>query len=360
MYILEIIPTLQAGGAEVFVVNLCNELCKRTGVKITLLTLYDSSDCFLRSKLDSRVSVSTLPKKRGFDLSMMFKIRRFIKNGKFDVAHFHINAITYAIFAGMNIKCKCVATIHNDAYREASGIHRMVRRILFTLNWIYPITISHQSQQSFQQLYAKPSIIIYNGVPKHNPSTNFSLERYKVTNQTRLLISAAAIYPVKNELNVVRAVHRLISEGEDISFILVGRNADNTYTTEIKKYLSSRIHYLGEVSNPVDYMCSGDYFILASHYEGLPISLLEAVSVGCIPIVTPVGGCIDVVKNQENGFIVNSPEEIDIYNTLKQALNTSYREYDKLQKHVLADAKLYSISYCADSHFKLFQKITKS
>ena len=107
-------------------------------------------------------------------------------------------------------------------------------------------------------------------------------------------------------------------------------------------------------------MCSGDYFILASHYEGLPISLLEAVSVGCIPIVTPVGGCIDVVKNQENGFIVNSPEEIDIYNTLKQALNTSYREYDKLQKHVLADAKLYSISYCADSHFKLFQKITKS
>ena len=47
----------------------------------------------------------------------------------------------------------------------------------------------------------------------------------------------------------------------------------------------------------------GDAYALCSSYEGMPISLIEAIGVGCIPVCTPVGGIVDVVHNGENGFL---------------------------------------------------------
>ena len=93
MKILEIIPSLQAGGAEVFLVNLCNEMCRHNGVSVTLLTFYDSEYSFLRKKLDSSITFAYLPKSRGLDFKLMYRICDFIKDGGYDIAHFHVNAI---------------------------------------------------------------------------------------------------------------------------------------------------------------------------------------------------------------------------------------------------------------------------
>ena len=200
MKILEVIPSLQAGGAEVFLVNLCNEMCRHNGMSITLLTFYDSENCFLRKKLDPSIMIACIHKSRGLDIKLMYRICDFITNGKFDIAHFHVNAIAYALLPAIRKLCRCYATIHNDAYREASGGHRLIRRILFWSKKVYPITISDQSDASFHQLYGDTvsTTVIYNGVPTYNPTPEFSLKRYKATPRTKIFIMAAAITPVKN------------------------------------------------------------------------------------------------------------------------------------------------------------------
>lgn len=359
MKILEIIPSLQAGGAEVFLVNLCNEMCLHNGVSVTLLTFYDSEYSFLRKKLDSSITFAYIPKSRGFDFKLMYRICDFIKDGRYDIAHFHVNAIAYATLPAVKKLCRCYATIHNDAYREASGVHRLIRRYLFKTNKVHPITISHQSDVSFHQLYGNtiPTTVIYNGVPPYNPTSGFSLKQYKTTSETKLFIMAAAVTPVKNELTVALAVKQLIDEGEDIALVIAGRDADKQYAQQLKDITTQRIHYVGEVTNPMDYMYQGDYFVLASHFEGLPISLLEAVSVGCIPIVTPVGGCADVVDNERNGFIIATQNQQDIYNTLKKVLHFPSQRISKIREQALSDADRYSISYCANSHLSLFNHI---
>lgn len=361
MRILEVIPSLQAGGAEVFIVNLCNEICKRQGVDITLLTFYKSDNCFLSSKLNPAINLVHISKTKGFDIKLMFRLCRFIKKGKYDVAHFHVNAIAYALLPAIRKLCRCYATIHNDAFREASGIHRFIRYVLFRFNMALPITISHQSDVSFHKLYGYsiPTTIIYNGVPKHILTPGFSLKKYKITDDTKIFIIAAAVTPVKNELAVVKAVQCLIDEGEDIVLIIVGRDADVAYTQQIRNMTSHRIYYLGEVRNPVDYMYFADYFVLASHFEGLPISLLESVSVGCIPIVTPVGGCKDIVKDSYNGFIIDTQKESDIYKTIKRALYCTSDFTKKIRKQIVSDANEYSISHCSDSYLSLFNRTKK-
>lgn len=356
MNILEVIPSLQVGGAEVFLVNLCNEMCRHNGVSITLLTFYDSENCFLRKKLDPSITITCIHKSRGLDIKLMYRICNFITNGDFDIAHFHVNAIVYALLPAIRKLCRCYATIHNDAYREASGVHRLVRRILFKSKKVYPITISNQSDASFHQLYGDTisTTVIYNGVPTYNPTYGFSLKQYKVSPGTKIFIMAAAITPVKNELAVALAVKQLIDEGEDIALVIAGRDADKQYTQQLKAVTSQRIHYIGEVTNPVDYMSHGDYFVLASHFEGLPISLLEAVSVGCIPIITPVGGCADVVQDGRNGFIIPTQKRQDIYKMIKKILHLSNETIKGIKEQTLSDAKRYTISYCTNSHLSLF------
>ena len=48
------------------------------------------------------------------------------------------------------------------------------------------------------------------------------------------------------------------------------------------------------------------YFILCSKYEGNPKTLLEAMSSGCIVIGTNVEGVNSIIKNNHNGFLINS------------------------------------------------------
>lgn len=361
MRILEVIPSLQAGGAEVFLVNLCNEMCRHKEVSITLLTFYDSENSFLRKKLDPSITLAYIPKSRGLDFKLMYHICDFIKDGGFDIAHFHVNAIAYALLPAIKNVCRCYATIHSDAYREASGIHRFIRCVLFKSKKVYPITISHQSDVSFHKLYGNSvsTTVIYNGVPVYNPTTVFSLKQYKKTTETKLFIMAAAVTPMKNEVAVALAAKQLIDEGEDIAIVFAGRAADKDYTSRLNEITSHRIHYIGEVPNPIDYMYHGNYFVMASDFEGLPISLLEAVSVGCVPIVTPVGGCADVVQDGKNGFIIPTQKPQDIYKTIKKILHLSNQTIKNIREQALSDAKRYTIAHCAESHISLFNQINK-
>ena len=64
MKILEVVPNLQAGGAETFVVNLSNTLAQNKDVEVTILTLYPPEESeFLRKKIISRVNVINLEKR---------------------------------------------------------------------------------------------------------------------------------------------------------------------------------------------------------------------------------------------------------------------------------------------------------
>ncbi len=82
--------------------------------------------------------------------------------------------------------------------------------------------------------------------------------------------------------------------------------------------LSGIVNYLGWVNgsekNKELYNC--DVFILPSYNEGLPISILEAMSYSCPVISTPVGGIPEIIKSNENGILVEPGNLKQIKNSL--------------------------------------------
>ena len=71
-------------------------------------------------------------------------------------------------------------------------------------------------------------------------------------------------------------------------------------------YLGARFVYSGVVSGEGKngFLRSLDVFVLPSFFEGLPMSLLECMSYGAVPVTTEVGSIGEVVKNGENGLII--------------------------------------------------------
>lgn len=107
-------------------------------------------------------------------------------------------------------------------------------------------------------------------------------------------------------------------------------------------------------------MSESDAFCLPSIYEGLPIALLEALSVGCIPICSPVGGIVNVITSGSNGILSASSAEEDYYMALKKYLELTAAERAEMKKRCLASFADYSIEKASQAYIAYYRKILKS
>ena len=358
MRILQVIPSLATGGAEVFVVSLCNSIVKM-GHDVTLLTFYPRQKGeFLYERLDTRVEIVTIGKKFGVDPTLSLRIRKFIKRNGFDVAHFHVNAIAYALIPATTYPgCRYIATIHSDAEKEASGLHRLVRKFLFGKRLMVPVTISKESQRSFADLYHLDSELIFNGVATDFPSSGEpdTINRFRFTDTTKVFTLVASVGEVKNQLNAAKAFNSLAKEGYDVVLVLVGRIGDTDYCRQVKAEASDHVIVYGPYAKPLELLRDSDFFMLVSIYEGMPLSLLEAFSAGVVPVVTNVGGCRNLVKDGENGIICSSCEIEDIKIAVIRALSIKDNEKQQMKARLKSEFGRFSIEKCTEAYLSLYK-----
>lgn len=361
MKIIEFIPQLGSGGGERFTVDLCNELAERNEVILCLSHSLDKIG-FYKDDINEKIRVVCFNKKAGMDLGLLFRFYKFVKKEKPNVVHTHLSAIEYTILA--NYLCRDTFffhTVHNDAEKETMGlrISRIVRKFMFGKKRTCPVTISKESQKSFELFYGMSAPMIPNGrnIPSNLEVSNVvcdEIKRYKETSHTKILVHLAHIDKVKRQHISAKAVDRLTKEGYDIAILYIGKQREKEILAQIESINNPRIHLLGEKNNPLEYLKMADAFCLCSEYEGFPISLIEAIGVGCVPICTPVGGIVNVIKNRVNGFLTDDISEKSFYSTLKQYLDLSESEKNTMRQMATASYAPYSMTECASKYLSLF------
>lgn len=358
MKIVEFIPSLRAAGAERLVVDLSNEFADSTSVsEVSVVTLYKpSSDESLRCFLNPIIKTYSLNKSVGFSLMTYWRFYRLLKLLRPDVVHAHTVAINYLLLAMLLMpKVKFYITFHNDANFEAtSKVAMLLRKIYLRLRPNIAVTISEHSQMTFRNVYKKASTLIYNGAPNILP-VKMNLTRYRLTPETRLFINVARIMPAKRQLFIAEAFTQLIDEGYDIAIMFIGDEKDKIISEKLKEYSNDRIFVLGQKDNPRDYMFSCDCFTLGSEYEGMPITLIEAFSIGCIPICTPAGGCANMISNMKNGILASDLSLESYCEAIKQYLSLDQSQIQQM-KVACVDTfeKKYKISTCCQKYLDLF------
>jgi glycosyltransferase involved in cell wall biosynthesis len=169
-------------------------------------------------------------------------------------------------------------------------------------------------------------------------------------------VSIGHISPVKNHILLCTAVDQLTQRGEQIELYMFGRYFDGSIVESIKSLNNPHIHMLGEVENPRQYLRDADVFCMSSVVEGMPISLIEALSCGLIPVCTAVGGIVDVVEDGKNGFLSRDMSVESYVKALEQVLAMTPQEMEAMKCACRESAKRYSIEECAKQYEELFAK----
>ncbi|EOU2000539.1 glycosyltransferase [Clostridium perfringens] len=322
--VFHIIPDLGVGGAEKLVLDLCRNIDKnKFDVKVISLFARTNSIYDEQAEKDG-IDIIYLDKKKGLDLSILYKLISLFKKYKPDIINTHLYVMSYVLPAAIFTRRKnIVHTVHNIAEKELRDSVKKIMKIAYRYFNVKPIAISNMIMESIESEYkiSKKNIkCIYNGID----TTVFSGEKAKINNSINL-ISVGRFTEQKNHKMMIEAFSKALKKNNNLKLILVG---DGILRREIenivrKKGIYSKVEFRGVKSNICNELKRAHIYISSSLWEGLPITILEAMSCGLPILCTDVGGNKDVVK--ENGILVEN-------NNCEQLTNAILMLADDLEK----------------------------
>lgn len=282
------------------------------------------------------------------NLKAIMKLYEICNDKKPQLVHTHMSACIYAVFWVVFHNTKMVHTIHTVPKFEFSDRIKWVMKLMYRTRKVIPVGISFSIAKEAETLYKLPrnSIrVIYNGIN----TLKFKLN--KKTNDKVVLIHIGRLCKVKNQQAIINAIVGLYN----IELIIIGNG-------ELKKSLESMVRELGlddnviftgYVSNVEYWLSKADIFIMSSHYEGVPLAILEAMASGLPIISTDVGSIKEIVK--ENGMLVDTNDSKALKKAIKVLLcDDALRK--RMGKKSLLLSKQYDIKYMVNQYENLYLK----
>ena len=231
--------------------------------------------------------------------------------------------------------CACVARAHRwDNFAEVypSGYLPFKKYIIHNLSQTY--TISQKGKDSFEK-YLNKSLDDMVTVSRLGKFNERPVQYDKVGNQF-LICSCSDIRADKRVDKIIDVIS--LMKTPNIKWVHIG---DDKLRQEIECYAANKLkksqyEFLGLIPNPsiLDYYSTNyvDLFINLSTSEGIPVSVMEAMSAGIPVLATNVGGTSEIV-NKSNGFLVDENiNVVDVAKIIDEYLakpEDSRREYRK-------------------------------
>ena len=362
MRILQLIFNLGSGGAEKFTVDLCNELSKKNDVILCVIQKESKDLSFFRQQVNENVKYKNLGCRKGINMLTFFTIFRLIQKVKPEVVHAHLNTKIYLFLPSIFFKSKIkfVHTIHSLAEKDVGfQFQKQLNNYFYSRRFINAVSISKECNTSFINFYKNIEVnLIENGASpllktKDFQKVKYELESLKNNTTDLVFIHVGRFSKEKNQKLLVNVFNRFFKNNINSILLIIGPNYDIPEAKILRGNSNQKIHYLGAKQNVADYLLNSDVFVLTSQWEGLPISLLEAMSCGVIPVCTPAGGIPDVIKNDTIGFLSKDFLEEEFY----LALIKCVEKIDVFDRDNLINFfKInYSMEKCTERYIQIYQ-----
>lgn len=353
--VLLVMPEFGLAGAETMCESLANELSMDSYIRVTIASLFTFHSAITDRLEQNGIKVYYLGKKRGVDISVVFKLFKIIKDNNINVIHTHRYVMPYAIPAAILGRVAIrVHTVHNIASKELLPAQRKFASLCYKFLSVTPIAISPQVKKTIADEYRLPLgriPMIFNG---SDLSKCIVKTDYGIKDGILHILHIGRYMEVKNQDLTIKTICLLIKNGFRVECSFIGGGDKEEYYRNIARGLGVNdiCHFLGLQSNVYPYLHEADVFILPSKYEGMPISLIEAMGTGLPIIASNVGGVPDMITNGESGVLIE-PNETDLYNAIIQ-LYTDIRLREKLGKGALKKAQIFSSSQMASNYISVY------
>jgi glycosyltransferase involved in cell wall biosynthesis len=241
------------------------------------------------------------------------QLTRFLRAEKFDLIHTHLSYANIlgcltAPFAG----CSVVSSLHNTESDSRKRSVRVVRLETLILRYFARriIAVGYGVADAFRARVKNRKVdIIPNGIPAPPTVTREArqnLRREIAGDENRILLLAVGRFvPAKGYEDMIESFSRLHRKNPRCFLAIAGsgRNFDKIRAQISDMQLDDSICCLGMRDDVPQLLAASDIFVSSSHWEGLPVAILEAMMTG-LPIVATAVGDIPKVVTPEAGMIV--------------------------------------------------------
>ncbi|MDV7187457.1 glycosyltransferase [Lutibacter sp. TH_r2] len=304
--VIQIIDSLNPGGAEMMAVNIANGLSKKN-VKSFLCTT--RTEGLLKEKIKNTKNYLFLNRKNTLDIRAFKTLLHFIKKEKITIIHAHSSSIFIGFI--MKLFLPKLTLVWHDHYGKSEALKKrpylLLRFIGRKIN--IAIVVNELLFQWSKNILKLKSVI---NLPNFASLSENKIDSFQLKGvEGKRIICLANFRPQKDHLNLLKAFKIINKKYNDWTLHLVGLDLNDEYSKNVHQYikennLDSVVHCYGSIQNIANVLSQATIGVLASESEGLPVTLLEYGLVKLPVVVTDVGDCSKVVEHTKTGFVVPS------------------------------------------------------
>ncbi|PRA14443.1 MULTISPECIES: glycosyltransferase family 4 protein [Pseudomonas] len=259
------------------------------------------------------------------DFRFYVEFRRIVLEWKPDLIHAHSSkAGIVGRLVAKTLSIPCVFTAHGWAFTEGVAtsrriLYRCIERLVanFTSKIItvsdYDRSLALRSGVGAEDLI----VTIHNGMPSVT-------EEASVTGPSKVtrLIMVARFDAPKDHVFLVRALASLPRSDWAMEFVGDGPTMPEVKNLVSELGLEDRFYFAGACSDVSERLSKSDVFCLISNWEGLPLTVLEAMRTGLPVIASRVGGVPEAVAQQETGILVDKHDHDGLVSALSTLIGS--------------------------------------
>ena len=207
------------------------------------------------------------------------------------------------------------------------------------------VSFQNNDDQSYFQnlgLTQRKNSKVINGSGVDTKIFKFDSEGYKKTN----FLMIGRLLNQKGIKLFLKNAEKIKKKYPKYTFTLIGKKEegpDKISFNEIKYYIDNKIiNYISETNDVIKFYNECKVFILPSYYrEGMPKTMIEAMSIGRPVIVSDIPGPKDIIENKIHGILLDLNDLNSLEKAIKYFINISEIDYKRISKNCRSTAESY-------------------
>ena len=276
---------------------------------------------------DGGVKVHVIQEKGSFrDMPMSAKIGRILKRDRVDLVHAHgYKETVLGVVSGRLAGVRRFVCTHHGGPEPFTGLAEFKNQIYLLLDHVVTkhgideiISVSEDLRSRLVHKYGSEKVItIHNGIALENRATidkTKTRREFGFPVEVHIVGTVGRLTPVKGLHHFLKAARIVLEARRDVLFLIVGDGPLRDGLEEMARQfgIHDSVIFLGFREDAVELMSVMDIFALTSLHEGIPMALLEAMSLGLGVVATRVGGIPEVIEDGRSGVLVSPADERSI------------------------------------------------
>ena len=306
MRIVQIIDSLEVGGAERMAVNFANALHGHIEFSGLVATRAEGN---LKAHIAEGVGYQFLKRTRTLDFRAIFALRRYCIDNRINFMHAHSSSYFIAMMVRIFLPAVCVIWHDHNGMSEFLRSRESVVLKAASVFFKGIVVVNHQLKEwAMRELFSKNVIYLANFT--HRELTAPAGSPLFGTDGRRILC-LANLREQKDHMLLLTVAQKIVADFPDWTFHLVGKDFNDAYSVMVREAVANlglerHVYIYGTRDDIAAVIKQSDIAILTSKSEGLPVALLEFGLHHKAVVVTAVGEIPQIIDSGTNGLMVAS------------------------------------------------------